>query len=95
MEDSFRGLDNRCEHGPLVQPNSTGQMLQKEKSNFLKKYYFFFSQLRAVTLTLPLVKASLTGHHILIMSNIIFTIALPGRQGLVISSDSVGRPSAG
>lgn len=56
---------------------------------------FFFSQLRAVTLALPVVKAPLTGHHILIMPNIVFTIALTSRQGLIISSDSIGRPSAG
>lgn len=94
VKDSFRGLDNRCQHVPLVQPDSTGQMLEKKKSNFYFYYFYFFSQLNAVTLALPVVKASLTGLHILIMPNIIFTIALTSRQGLIISSDSIGRQSA-
>lgn len=69
---------------------------EKKKSNFFFyfHYYYFFSKLRAVTLALPVVKASLTGHRILIMSNIIFTITLKSRQGLIISSDSIGRPLA-
>lgn len=90
MKDSFGGMDNRCQRGPLPQRDSTGQILEKKKSNF---FFFFLPRLRAVTLALPVVKASLTGHHILIMPGIILTIAYIGRQGVMISSDSIGRPS--
>lgn len=60
-----------------------------------KQLFCLSPQLRAVTLALPAVKASLTGLHILIMPNIILTIAYISRQGVIISSDSIGRPSAG
>jgi len=37
VKDSFGGTVNRCQRGPLMQHDSTGQILEEEKSNF-----FFF-----------------------------------------------------
>lgn len=72
VKDSFRGMDNRCQDGPFTQHDSTGQILEEKKSTFLLPFFFSFllSKLRAVTLALPLLKASLTGHHILIMPTV-------------------------
>lgn len=44
VKDSFRALGNRCEHDPLVQPDSTGQILEKKKGNFFFFYYYYFLQ---------------------------------------------------
>lgn len=105
VKDSFRGLDSRYQHGPLVQPDSPGQILEKKKSillllSSLPLSLFFKKLLLSSSSELwhylfQLWKASLTGHHILITPNIIITIALVSRQGLIMSSDSIGGPSAG
>lgn len=91
VKDSFGGMDNRCQCGPSHSMTAQGKCWRRRKATF---FFFFFPQLRAVTLALPVVKASLTEHHILIMPNIILTIAYISRQGVIISSDSIGRPSA-
>lgn len=88
VKDSFRGMNNRCQYGPFTQHDSTGQILEQEKSKF-----FVFSQLRAVTLVLPIMKAPLAGLHILIMPNNILTIAHLSGQGVINSSDSITRTS--
>lgn len=59
------GMDNRCQYGLPTQHDSTGRILEKRKSNFFSSH---LSKLRAVTLALSFVKASLTRHRILIMT---------------------------
>lgn len=92
VKGSFGGMDNRCQYSPSCSMTAQSKYSRRRKARFWLP--FFVSQLRAVTLALPVVKASLRGHPILIMPNIILTIAYISRQGVIISSNSIRRPSA-